>query len=48
MADIPMACEVHRWRGLPIPQLALPHVDRWYAGIRNRDAARGVFDIELS
>jgi glutathione S-transferase len=48
MADIPIACEIHRWRGIPIPQIALPHVDRWYAGIRARDAARGVLDISLS
>lgn len=48
MADIPIACEIHRWRGIPIAQIELPHVDRWYAGIRSRDAARGVLDISLS
>jgi glutathione S-transferase len=48
MADIPIACEIHRWRGLPIQQAALPHLDRWYAGIRNHAAARGVLDISLS
>jgi glutathione S-transferase len=48
MADIPIACEIHRWRGTPVPQLDLPHVDRWYAGIRARDAARGVLDLSLS
>jgi glutathione S-transferase len=48
MADIPIACEIHRWRGIPIPQVELPHVDKWYACIRNRDAARGVLDISLS
>ena len=48
MADIPIACEIHRWRGTPVPQIELPHVDRWYAGIRARDAARGVLDLPLS
>ena len=48
MADIPIACEIHRWRGSPVAQIALPHVDRWYASIRARDAARGVLDISLS
>jgi len=48
MADIPIACEIHRWRGTPVPQVALPHVDRWYANIRSRDAARGVLDLALS
>jgi glutathione S-transferase len=48
MADIPIACEIHRWRGTPVPQIKLPHVDGWYAGIRGRDAARGVLDLPLS
>jgi glutathione S-transferase len=48
MADIPIACEIHRWRGIAIPQVDLPDVDRWYAGIRARDAARGVLDISLA
>jgi glutathione S-transferase len=48
MADIPIACEIHRWRGTPVPQCELPHVDRWYAAIRSRDAARGVLDLALS
>jgi glutathione S-transferase len=48
MADIPIACEIHRWRGTPVPQLPLPNVDRWYAGVRARPAARGVLDIALS
>jgi len=48
MADIPIACEIHRWRGTPVAQIELPNVDRWYAGIRSRDAARGVLDLSLS
>ncbi|MEJ6020993.1 glutathione S-transferase family protein [Ramlibacter sp. PS4R-6] len=48
MADIPIACEIHRWRGTPVSQIELPHVDRWYAGIRANAASRGVLDLTLS
>jgi len=48
MADIPIACEIHRWRGIPVPQLGLPHLDRWYDTIRTAPAARGVLDIALT
>lgn len=47
VADIPIACEVHRWRGLPLEQRARPHLDRWYNGMRSLPAARGVLDLEL-
>lgn len=48
MADFPIACEIHRWRGTPVPQLELPHVDRWYAYFREHPAARGVLDLPLA
>lgn len=48
MADLPLACELHRWRGLPIAHPPRPHLDRWYAGIRAQPAARGVLDLALS
>ena len=48
MADIPIACEVHRWSGLPIDRPARPHLDRWYRGIAALPAARGVLDLPLS
>ena len=48
MADFPIACEIHRWRGTPVPQIALPNVDRWYDGFRQHPAARGVLDLTLS
>ena len=48
MADIPLACEIHRWRGTPVPQIELTHVDRWYSGIRANGASRGVLDLALS
>lgn len=48
MADLPAACEVHRWRGLPIDQRPLPHLDRWYAQLLARRSAAGVLDLELT
>ena len=48
MADIPLACEVHRWSGLPIAQASRPHVTRWYTQMQARPASRGVLDLQLS
>ena len=51
MADIPIACELHRWRGLPaaqVPHVPRPHLDRWYDGIRALPAARGVLAQPLA
>lgn len=48
MADIPIACEMHRWWGLPLPRPTRPHLDRWYAGLLALPASRGVLDLELS
>jgi glutathione S-transferase len=53
MADFPIACEMHRWWGLPpqhpaLPRSAYPHLSRWYAGISAQPASKGVLDIVLS
>jgi len=48
MADIPIACELHRWHGLPLERPARPHLERWYQGILSRPASRGVLDLPLS
>ena len=48
MADIPIACEMHRWWGLPLPHRERRHLRRWYDGIRQLPAARGVLDLPLS
>jgi glutathione S-transferase len=47
MADIPIACEAHRWRNLPLQHISRPHLHRWYHHIATSDAARGVFDFVL-
>jgi glutathione S-transferase len=48
MADIPIACEVHRWWRLPQPRPVWPHLERWYAGWLAMPASRGVLDLPLS
>ena len=48
MADIPIACEVHRWQALPQQRPEHSHLERWYNTLRARPASRGVFDFALS
>ena len=48
MADIPLACEMHRWFAVPQPRSSRPHLERWYQAILARPATRGVLDIVLS
>ncbi|MDB4976741.1 MAG: yliJ [Myxococcaceae bacterium] len=48
MADIPIACDLHRWRGLPLSHTELPELDRWYRSMAALPAARGVFDVPLA
>lgn len=48
MADIPLACEMHRWWGLPLEHPAHPHLRRWYDGLCRLPAARGALDVPLS
>ena len=48
MADIPVACDIHRWFGLPQARPQLPNLERWFANIISRSAVRGVLDLPLS
>ncbi|MBC7602636.1 MAG: glutathione S-transferase [Ramlibacter sp.] len=48
MADIPIACEIHRWLGLPLEHKSRPALAYWYSNIAGRHAARGVLDLPLS
>jgi glutathione S-transferase len=48
MADIPVACEMHRWWGLPLEHPSHPNLRRWYEGLRQLPAARGALDVPLS
>jgi glutathione S-transferase len=48
MADIPIACEVHRWQALPQERPGHPNLERWYNTVKARPASRGVFDIPLT
>ena len=50
MADIPVACEVHRWWNLPAAAYQrphYPHVERWFAAMLARPASRGVLEITI-
>lgn len=48
MADIPIACEMHRWWGLPLEHPRHLHLARWYEHLRSLPAARGALDVPLS
>ena len=47
MADFPIACELHRWFGLPQPRPAWPHLQRYFEHWRAQPCARGVLDLAL-
>ncbi len=50
MADIPIGCELHRWFGLPAEHYARPawpSLERYFAALCARPAARGVLDRAL-
>ncbi len=48
MADIPLACEVHRWFGLEVSKTKRPHLEAWYAKILARPASANVLTLPLS
>ena len=48
MADIPLGCEVQRWFGLPQAREPRPHIERWFALLTARPAAKGVLDLALA
>ena len=48
MADVVLGCEAHRWFGLPQPRQSWPNVERWYQGLRARQASAGILDMALS
>ena len=48
MADIPVACDIHRWWHLPQPTPQAPHLQRWLDAILARPAIRGVLDLPLA
>lgn len=50
IADFPIGCELHRWFGLPAAlysRPAWPNLERYFASLRARPAARGVLDLAL-
>jgi glutathione S-transferase len=47
-ADIVIGCAAHRWLLLPVQREARPNLQRWYAEIKSRPAARQVVSLDLS
>ncbi len=52
MADMPIACEIHRWWGLPPHgpdyRAQWPHLQGWYERLCQHPGAAGVLDLPLS
>jgi glutathione S-transferase len=48
MADIPMACEIHRWFGLNLPAKPRPYIEAWYAKMLARPGSKNVLTLPLA
>jgi glutathione S-transferase len=48
MGDIPIACTVHRWFGLPVDKARRPSLEDWLARIRARPAYAGVLTLPIT
>jgi glutathione S-transferase len=47
-ADIVVGCCVHRWLNLPLPRMARPQLERYYAELKSRPGSRRVTSLPLS
>jgi glutathione S-transferase len=48
MGDIPLACSVHRWYGLPIERRRHPNVEAWIDRLRARPAYANVLSYPIT
>jgi glutathione S-transferase len=48
MADVPMACEIHRWFGLNLPSKSRPYIEAWYDKILARPGSKNVLTLPLA
>jgi glutathione S-transferase len=48
LADIVCGCAAHRWLNMPLPRMARPNVERWYATLTSRPASRQVTSLSLT
>ena len=48
VADIAVGASVHRWFGLPQPNLPRPNVQGWYRRLMTRPAAAGVLTLPIT
>jgi glutathione S-transferase len=47
VADIAVGCGAHRWLNMPVERTARPHVERWYATLFARPAARAALPLPI-
>lgn len=47
MGDIPLACAMHRWFGLPLARAGRPNVEAWMARVAARPAYEGVLTLPI-
>lgn len=48
MGDIPIGIGVHIWLNTPLPRTPRPHVERWYALLAAREAAKPTMILPLT
>lgn len=48
MADIAVAPGAHRWLHMPVERQPRPHVERWYAAVSARPAAKPALPVPIS
>jgi len=48
MGDIPIGCEVQRWMRVPIERAPFPHVETWFARLRERVPFTRHVDLPLT
>ena len=48
VGDIPLACSVHRWFGLPCEHEPRPNVQAWFERVKARGSCEGVLTLPLS
>ncbi|CAM5766886.1 glutathione S-transferase family protein [Bosea minatitlanensis] len=48
VADIAVGCGAHRWLNMPVERIARPHVQRWYAELFARPAAKAALPLPVA
>lgn len=48
LGDIPLGCHIYRWFELPIERPSMPHLEAWYARLKDRPAYRQQVMLPMS